>query len=574
MISPRKAVIRMQEYKPPTSGRENSLRLDFNENTVGCSPKVIKALSRIRKNIFSVYPEYEALKKEIAKYCNISPGEVIATNGTDEAIKTIIEVYSEKRKDEIIIPVPTYAMFKFYAELNEAVIREVLYNEDLSFPTSRLLSAINKKTKIVVLVNPNNPTGTSIKKEEIKKIIEKAGKFGALVLIDEAYYQFYGKSSIQLIKKYDNLFVTQTFSKVLGLAGLRLGYIASNEKNISVVQKALSPYSVNVFAAICSAAALNDKEYIKKYISEIKKGKSMLYRELKNLGIKYCKSDANFVLLRIEKNSSYFCKRLKDEGILVRNRSSDPLLDGCVRVTLGTVKQTRQFICRLKEIIKEINPVLIFDIDGVLVDVSKSYRAAIQKTCEYFANSQVSSKEIQNYKNKGGLNNDWDLTEAIIRAKGVYVKKEKIIRKFQQFYGKLKNKEKWMLKKKILEQLSKKYRLAILTGRPRKEAACVLRKNGATRYFKIIVAMEDVSKQKPNPEGFLKILKNPNRENAFYFGDTIDDMKAAVLANINAVGVLPPQDKSAFLKNILSKNGAIRVLDSINELEGELNENL
>src|SRR3989344_214575 len=174
MISPRKAVIRMQEYKPPTSGRENSLRLDFNENTVGCSPKVIKALSRIRKNIFSVYPEYEALKKEIAKYCNISPGEVIATNGTDEAIKTIIEVYSEKRKDEIIIPVPTYAMFKFYAELNEAVIREVLYNEDLSFPTSRLLSAINKKTKIVVLVNPNNPTGTSIKKEEIKKIIEKA----------------------------------------------------------------------------------------------------------------------------------------------------------------------------------------------------------------------------------------------------------------------------------------------------------------------------------------------------------------------------------------------------------------
>ena len=129
MISPRKAVVEMQKYNPPTSDRETSLRLDFNENTIGCSPKVIKALSKINSITLATYPEYTKLRKIIASYCDVSVEEIITTNGTDEAIKTIIESYIEKDKDEIIIPVPTYAMFKFYAQLNEAVIKEIEYNQ-------------------------------------------------------------------------------------------------------------------------------------------------------------------------------------------------------------------------------------------------------------------------------------------------------------------------------------------------------------------------------------------------------------------------------------------------------------
>src|SRR3989338_4913078 len=166
MVKPRKAVIEMEEYRPPTSGRSISLRLDFNENTIGCSPSVIKALGKMQRNALSIYPEYISLRKDLAKYCKSGEEEVIATNGTDEAIKTIIETYIEKGRNEIIIPVPTYAMFKFYAQLNEAVIKEVNYNEDLSFPTANILRIINNKTKIVVLVNPNNPTGTSIKQQD------------------------------------------------------------------------------------------------------------------------------------------------------------------------------------------------------------------------------------------------------------------------------------------------------------------------------------------------------------------------------------------------------------------------
>ena len=570
MIKPRKAVLKMKEYNPPTSGRENSIRLDFNENTIGCSPNVIKVLRKIQRYPLAMYPEYINLRKNIAKYCNVNTDEIIATNGTDEAIKTIIESYIEKGKDEIIIPVPTYAMFEFYAQLNEAAIKEINYNNDLSFPAKNILDVISAKTKIVILVNPNNPTGTSINQKEIIRIIQKAKKCKSLVLIDEAYYQFSRKTSIPLIKKYDNLFVIQPFSKAFGLAGLRLGYIISNKNNIKVIGKVLSPYSVNTVAAICASEALKDSTYIKNYVKEINKSKKLLCRELFNLGIQFYKTYTNFVLLKIGSQAAIFCDKLKELGILVRNRSSDQLLQGCVRITLGTVKQTRQLIIALRQVIKGINPLLIFDIDGVLVDVSCSYRFAIRKTAEYFTKSKITFEKIQEYKNKGGLNNDWDLTEAIIEYQGVKINKNSIIKKFQNYYKNLINNETWLLDKKLLEKLSKTYYLAILTGRPRKEATKVLSKNRVKNYFKVVIAMEDISMQKPNPEGLLKILNQFSNLEAYYFGDTADDMKASVAANIIPVGVLPPQDKSNFLENILVKNGAKSIIQNINQILGAI----
>ncbi|MDP3766199.1 MAG: histidinol-phosphate transaminase [Nanoarchaeota archaeon] len=573
MIKPRKAVIEMEEYMPPTSDREDYLRLDFNENAIGCSPNVISVLRYINASKLAIYPEYNKLREALASYCNVDTEEVIPTNATDEAIKTIIETYLEKGKDEIIIPVPTFAMFKFYSQLNEAIIKEMPYNKDLSFPAKRVLEGISRKTKIIVLVNPNNPTGTTINEKDIIKIIEKAQKNNAVVLIDEAYYQFYGRTSTPLIKKYDNLIITQTFSKAFGLAGLRLGYIISNKDNIKSIQKALSPYSVNNVAVICALAALKDLNYVKKYVKEVKESKKILYRALDSFDIQYYKSDANFVLLKIGQKSDYFCQKLKEYGVLVRNRSKDLLLDGCVRITLGTEKQTRMLIKAISKIIKGINPLLIFDIDGVLADVSKSYRIAIKLTAEYFTKEKITLEEIQSYKNKGGYNSDWDLTEAIIKSRGKNIKKQEIIEKFQYYYNKLFDNEKWLLDKKSLKKLSKKYNLAIFTGRPKKEADYVLRKNNAKGYFSVIVAMEDVSKQKPNPNGLLKIIRICNGKEAYYFGDTIDDMKAAASAKVVPIGVLPPQDKSSKLRNILIKNGAKCVINDISKIMEAINEN-
>ena len=573
MIKPRKAVIEMQEYAPPISDREKYLRLDFNENIIGCSSKVLKALKDIKSSDLATYPDYKKLRRALADYCSINANEVLPTNGTDEAIKTIIETYIEKGKDEIIIPIPTFAMFKFYAQLNEAIIKEIEYNYDLRFPIQRVLDELNKNTKIVVLVNPNNPTGTSIKERDIIKIIEKSQKNNAIVLIDEAYYQFTGKTDTPLIKKYDNLIITQTFSKAFGLAGLRLGYIISNENNIKNIQKALSPYSVNNAAVKCAFAALKDLDFVKKYAREVKESKTILYKALAFLGIKYYRSDANFVLLKIGEKVEFFCQKLREYGILVRNRSGDQLLEGCVRITLGSINRTKRLIAAISQVIKEINPLLIFDIDGVLVDISKSYRIAIKQTAEYFTKQKITFREIQSYKNNGGYNNDWDLTEAIIKSKGENVNKKEIIKRFQSYYNGLINNERWLLNKKILKAASKRYNLVILTGRPRKEACYVLKKNKVTEFFKTIIAMEDISKQKPNPEGLLKILSRYQNPSAYYFGETIDDMKSATQANVNPIGVLPPQYKSALLQNLLIKNGAKAVIQDINEIMEVLNEN-
>ena len=384
--------------------------------------------------------------------------------------------------------------------------------------------------------------------------------------MDEAYYQFYGKTSIPLIKRYDNLFIAQTFSKAFGLAGLRLGYIISNKNNIKIIQKALSPYSVNIVAVICASTTLKNTNYIKKYVTEIRTSKKILYNELDKLGINYYKSDANFVLVKIGGKASEFCEKLRKKGILVRNRSSDQLLDGCVRITLGIIMQTKRLIKELPQIIREINPLLIFDIDGVLVDVSKSYRVAIKETAEYFTGKNISFEEIQEYKNRGGLNNDWDLTEAIIQGKGKSTDKKKIIKKFQYYYKKLTNNEKFLLDKRILKSLSERYTLAILTGRPRKETYSVLKRNKITNCFSTIVTMEEVIKQKPFPDGLLKILNQYSNSDTYYFGDSIDDVKVAISANVKPIGVLPPQDKSTLLQNLLIKNGAKIVINNINEI--------
>ena len=560
----------MQGYNPPTEGRQGNLRLDFNENTSGCSPSVIKALRSATRDFLSTYPEYTNLRKQLAEYCNVGPEQVIPTNGTDEAIKAIMETYLEPGKDEVIIPVPTYAMFAFYAQLNSAAIRAVPYNNDLSFPTEKVLGAISRKTKVVVLVNPNNPTGTSIEEQGIIRIVEKANTNDAVVLIDEAYAQFSGRTSISLIKKFDNLFITQTFSKAFGLAGLRLGYILSNKKNVALIKKVLSPYSVNAVAALCASAAMKDQAYMKKYVAETNESKNMLYRELDNLGVPYCRSDANFVLLRIGPRCALLCRKLKEKGILVRDRSADQLLDGCVRITLGTVKQTTQLIRALRQIIQEWNPLLVFDIDGVLVDVSRSYRLAVRKTSEFFTESTVSLEEIQIFKNKGNLNNDWDLTETIIKSKGKMVPKKRIIVKFQEFYSQFEKDETWLLDRERLETLSGRYTLALVTGRPKKEAYSVLKRNKAFGYFKAIVAMEDTPRQKPSSDGLRQVLKRFPNETAFYFGDSIDDMKAAVSAGIKPIGILPPQDRSSSLRNILKANGAERVLESLNQIQDVL----
>jgi HAD superfamily phosphatase len=218
---------------------------------------------------------------------------------------------------------------------------------------------------------------------------------------------------------------------------------------------------------------------------------------------------------------------------------------------------------------------ILFDIDGVLVDVSNSYRQAIAQTTEYFTNKVVLPNEIQELKQKTGFNNDWDLTEALIKKREVTVSKEKIIEKFQELYlgsttqkGLIEN-EKWLLDRELLAKLSKKYLLGIVTGRPKEEAFIPLKKEGVEKYFKAIVAMEDCKGLgKPNPFGIklaLEQLGLKNSTKAIYVGDALDDIRAAKSAGIIAIGCLPPKNKSTELRDLMIEVGASQVINEVNE---------
>jgi len=220
--TPRRAVLDMAPYHPPTGGRRSKLRLDFNENTVGAPPHVIDFIKRyLTAADLSIYPEYENALEDLSRHFGVSIDQFTLTNGTDEAIQLLINTYVEDG-DEVLVLRPSYAMYKFYSQLAGARVEELDYRPGtLAFPVEELLERITSNTRAVLISNPNNPTGTGTQVAALRKILEKADY--APVLIDEAYYEFSGVTMLPLLDEYSNLFVSRTFSKIYGMAAMRCG---------------------------------------------------------------------------------------------------------------------------------------------------------------------------------------------------------------------------------------------------------------------------------------------------------------------------------------------------------------
>ena len=274
----------MAPYSPPTAGREGKLRLDFNENTLGCSPRVIEFLRRrLSAESFAVYPEYGQAKQALADFFQAPEEQLLLTNGTDEAIQVFVNTYVDAG-DEVLLLRPAYAMYRFYAEVAGAAIREIEYRPPgMEFPLDEFLRAISPRTRAVILANPNNPTGTGVSLQGIERILKRARR--AVVLIDEAYYEFCGVTARPLIERAPNLFVSRTFSKVYGMAAMRLGCVFSNSANIAFLHKAQSPYSVNAMAALAVQEAIRDRAYIRNYVAEVLAARELLCVGLEKLGI-------------------------------------------------------------------------------------------------------------------------------------------------------------------------------------------------------------------------------------------------------------------------------------------------
>ncbi len=346
-LRPRQAVLDMAPYSPPTAGRAGKLRLDFNENTVGCSPRVIECLKqRLDAGGLAVYPEYGEAKAALAEFFHVKPENFVFTNGTDEAIQIVINTYVDDG-DEVLLLRPAYAMYRFYAEVAGARMREIDYEgPDMQFPVKAVLEAITPSTRAVLIANPNNPTGTGLALSAIELILQRARD--CAVFIDEAYYEFSGVTALDRIENYSNLFVSRTFSKVYGMAAMRLGCLFSKPANVAYLHKAQSPYSVNMLAVLAAQAAIRDPVYIENYVAEALAARELLCAALDRLGIGYVPSSANFVLARVGPRALEIRDYLRERGILVRDRSYE--VPGCLRITAGTCEQMRRTLEVLEEV--------------------------------------------------------------------------------------------------------------------------------------------------------------------------------------------------------------------------------
>jgi len=345
-IKPRARVAQMPEYHPPL-GNRNKLRLDFNENTIACSPAVKAALENISAEVLTRYPEREPVEALAAAHLGLHPEQVMLTNGVDEAIHVLSQAYLDSG-DEMLLPVPTYSMYEIYGSSTDAAIRKVQAEAGFKFPFEKLLTAINWKTRLIAIANPNSPTGSVATREQIVAIAEAAP--GAVVLVDEAYYHFYGQTVIDLVGKLPNLIVARTFSKAYGLASLRLGLLAGPEYLLRWTRRVLSPYSVNHVALTALTAALNDRSYLDWYVSQVKRARTEFLAGLAELGLPHWPTEANFVLVDFGAAHEGFVETLRDNGILVRDRSTDPGCWGCVRITIGTPVQMRGTLAHIRDL--------------------------------------------------------------------------------------------------------------------------------------------------------------------------------------------------------------------------------
>jgi histidinol-phosphate aminotransferase len=337
----------MAPYHPPSGGRRNKLRLDFNENTVGASPHVLDFVKRFLTSAdLSIYPEYQNAIEDLATHFGLAKNELTLTNGTDEAIQLLINTYVDDDA-EVIALRPSYAMYRFYAQLAGARVEELDYRSaQLAFPLEELLARISGQTRAILISNPNNPTGTGVGISGVEKILRKAPQ--AAVLVDEAYYEFCGITLLGRLREYPNLFVSRTFSKVYGMAAMRCGCLFSQAENMAYIRKAQSPYSVNALAAMAARIAVQDTKFVEDYVAEILAARELLYVGLENLKIPYIESQANFVLVQVGERAIPIRDELRERGVLVRDRSYE--LPGYLRFTVGTRDQIGRLLDELEQI--------------------------------------------------------------------------------------------------------------------------------------------------------------------------------------------------------------------------------
>lgn len=348
VIPVRKAVLGLAPYNAPKEGRAKKLRLDFNENTVGCSPAVLRALSRMTAQEMAIYPEYQETTKRLAQFFRVRPSEMHLTNGIDDALHLIADTFLEPGNSVLVVE-PTFDMYRFFAELAGARVTALRYDDEMRFPVDAVIGELRKPAKrcpsVLYIANPNNPTGTLVESGDLRRILKAA--LHTLVLVDEAYFDFSGLTILPWIRRYPNLLVARTFSKSAGLAALRVGALFGKPEVLDAMRRAATPYPVNSAALVAADAAVRDPRFLAAYTREVLQSRAMLEEGLVRLGAKIYPSRANFVLADFGPVAPALVRALERKGILVRARRDFPR-PGFVRISAGTRADTRKLLLAME----------------------------------------------------------------------------------------------------------------------------------------------------------------------------------------------------------------------------------
>jgi len=335
------------------------LRLHLNENTGGCSPKVVEAVRAFTAERLALYPDFKDAILETAAFLGVDPDRIVLTNGLDEGIllasigylvprapRALVELGAPDLPPsglpEIVVALPTFEPYLHAAKAMGARIVSVPATPDFSFPADAVLRAVTPNTRIVYVNTPNNPTGQTIPNDTIRRIASEAGH--ALVLVDEAYHDFAGENFLDEAAAFPNVVVGRTFSKAFGLAGMRVGVLVASPAVLEPIRRAMPLFNLNVVAVAALRAALADPEYRAWYLAQAAESKSLVYAACDRLGLRCWRSAANFVLIDGGARAGEIVAGMVARGVFVRDRTSDPSCPNCFRLTAGVVEHTQKAI--------------------------------------------------------------------------------------------------------------------------------------------------------------------------------------------------------------------------------------
>lgn len=540
----------MSAYQPP--GFSAPIDLDLSKNEGRPSIDTLDIDRAKVAFLTSRYPDVTRLTARVAARHGVADDRVLVTAGGDDALFRCFL----RCNGPVVATTPSFEMIARYTEQLGRELTEIPW-WDGDLPLADILET---SAEMAVLVSPNNPTGSVITTADLRKVADAM----PLVVLDAAYMDFAQEDLTPVALDIDNVVVVRTLSKAFGLAGLRVGYALASPSTITELRGYGSPYSLSALSASLAADVLETNPgHAERFAAVIVEERIRLAAVLDELGVGSLPSEGNFVLVT-GVDAEWVTSAAASLGIALRRFPDRPDLAGCVRITLPGDPAD---FARLEHVLRTVfrPEAFLFDMDGVLADVSESFRAAIVATAAGYGVG-VTSDQIVAAKAAGNASDDWELTRGLLAAAGVDATFEEVRDNFETIYQGtpeqpgLKTAERLLPDRELLESLSRRYPLGIVTARPRKDAEEFLDRFGIGGLFRVVVTREDAP-SKPDPAPVRLAVERLGVTRAWMAGDTRDDLEAARLAGVLPIAVAVPGDDRSALAS------AARVVRSIQELE-------